>query len=303
MAESPVVPLINPEAHRLHLDARRQLPVQQAVLHAGRAAVGEVTPDRRSAGARRSPGPWRTAAADLLRNRAALAAAAVLLLVIAGVPVRAAVRAPHRAHRPVPVPRLRHHRRRREDRAGAHAQQHRPRPRRHPDRPDLGPRPLLPRRRQPGPRRHGPAAVRRPQQPVHRASPRRCSPAWSRRPSGVVAGYAGGVVDAVLSRILDVIWAFPVYLLAICLSVVLLTNGLQPRARSPSTREACWLPIAIIAVIYVPYVARPLRGQVMVAAQQGVHPGGHRLRRARPAHPAPRGAAERRCPRRSSSSR
>lgn len=80
---------------------------------------------------------------------------------------------------------------------------------------------------------------------------------------GVVAGYAGGVVDAVISRILDVIWAFPVYLLAICLSVVLLTNGLR---LGPVTVEAgsLWLPVVIIASIYVPYVARPLRGQVLV---------------------------------------
>lgn len=80
---------------------------------------------------------------------------------------------------------------------------------------------------------------------------------------GVVAGYVGGVVDAVISRVLDVIWAFPVYLLAICLSVVLLTDGLH---LGPLTVEAgsLWLPVAIIAAIYVPYIARPLRGQVLV---------------------------------------
>lgn len=80
---------------------------------------------------------------------------------------------------------------------------------------------------------------------------------------GIVAGYAGGAVDAVVSRILDVIWAFPVYLLAICLSVVLLTDGLR---LGPVTVEAgsLWLPVVIIAAIYVPYIARPLRGQVMV---------------------------------------
>ena len=34
------------------------------------------------------------------------------------------------------------------------------------------------------------------------------------------AGFFGGVIDAVLSRILDVIWAFPIFLLAISLSIV-----------------------------------------------------------------------------------
>jgi peptide/nickel transport system permease protein len=79
---------------------------------------------------------------------------------------------------------------------------------------------------------------------------------------GVAAGYFGGVLDAILSRVFDIVWAFPVYLLAISLSVVLLTSGLQ---LGPVRIEgdSLWLPILIIAVIYVPYVARPLRGVVL----------------------------------------
>jgi peptide/nickel transport system permease protein len=79
---------------------------------------------------------------------------------------------------------------------------------------------------------------------------------------GVLAGYAGGPLDALLSRFLDVLWSVPVYLLAICLSVVLLTSGLT---LGPIRIGAgsLWVPILIIAVVYVPYVARPLRGQVM----------------------------------------
>jgi peptide/nickel transport system permease protein len=84
---------------------------------------------------------------------------------------------------------------------------------------------------------------------------------------GVTAGYFGGFVDAVLSRLLDVVWAFPVYLLAICLSVVLLTGGL---ALGPLTISAgsLWLPILIISLVYVPYVARPVRGQVISLRQK-----------------------------------
>ena len=40
---------------------------------------------------------------------------------------------------------------------------------------------------------------------------------------GLIAGFFGGIIDMVLSRILDVLWAFPVYLLAISLSIVLIT--------------------------------------------------------------------------------
>ena len=93
---------------------------------------------------------------------------------------------------------------------------------------------------------------------------------------GVLAGYFGGWVDAVLARLLDVVWAFPVYLLAICLSVVLLTSGITIGPVHVGA-GSLWLPVLIIAVIYVPYVARPLRGQVLalkekefVAAATGV---------------------------------
>ena len=79
---------------------------------------------------------------------------------------------------------------------------------------------------------------------------------------GVIAGYFGGVVDWVLSRIFDIVWAFPIYLLAISLSVVLLTSGLNigPLHIGPGS---IMLPILIIAMVFVPYVARPLRGIVL----------------------------------------
>jgi peptide/nickel transport system permease protein len=84
---------------------------------------------------------------------------------------------------------------------------------------------------------------------------------------GLLAGYFGGIVDGILSRLFDVVWAFPVYLLAICLSVVLLTSGIDigPLHIGPGS---LWLPVVIISVIYVPYVARPLRGQVMALREK-----------------------------------
>ena len=81
---------------------------------------------------------------------------------------------------------------------------------------------------------------------------------------GVCAGFFGGKTDSVLSRLFDIIWAFPVYLLAICISTALLTapNGL---AMGPVhlTAGSLWLPTFIIGIIYIPYVARPIRGQVL----------------------------------------
>ncbi len=83
---------------------------------------------------------------------------------------------------------------------------------------------------------------------------------------GVVAGFAGGFVDAVLARALDVLWAFPVYLLAISLSAVLISHGLQLGPVTVSS-DSLLIPIAIIGLVYVPYVARPVRGQVLGLAR------------------------------------
>jgi peptide/nickel transport system permease protein len=80
----------------------------------------------------------------------------------------------------------------------------------------------------------------------------------------LIAGFFGGVTDALLSRLMDLIWAFPVYLLAISISTVLLTSasGLQ-LGPVHLVAGSLWLPTLIIAFIYVPYVYRPVRGQVL----------------------------------------
>ncbi len=78
---------------------------------------------------------------------------------------------------------------------------------------------------------------------------------------GMVAGYFGGVVDWLMSRLFDIIWAFPIYLLAISLSVILLTSGLNLGFVHIGAGSLL-LPILIIASVYVPYVARPIRGIV-----------------------------------------
>ncbi len=83
---------------------------------------------------------------------------------------------------------------------------------------------------------------------------------------GIVAGFFGGVIDAVLSRLMDIMWAVPVYLIAISLSIVTVSQGLRI---GPFTLEAdnLLLPILIIAIVYIPYIARPVRGQVLSLRQ------------------------------------
>ncbi|WP_245198432.1 ABC transporter permease [Jiella mangrovi] len=79
---------------------------------------------------------------------------------------------------------------------------------------------------------------------------------------GTIAGFFGGWVDMVLSRILEVLWAFPVYLLAISLSIVLLTTEFWIGPFRIGSGSLI-LPIVIIGIIYVPYIARPVRGRVL----------------------------------------
>jgi peptide/nickel transport system permease protein len=80
---------------------------------------------------------------------------------------------------------------------------------------------------------------------------------------GLAAGFFGGVTDSVLSRAMDLIWAFPVYLLAISIATVLLTNGGLKLGPVHVDAASFWIPILIIGIVYVPYVARPIRGQVL----------------------------------------
>jgi peptide/nickel transport system permease protein len=78
----------------------------------------------------------------------------------------------------------------------------------------------------------------------------------------LIAGFFGGVTDGILSRLFDLIWAFPVFLAAICFSTVALTSGIHI---GPITihADSLWIPTLIISLIYVPYVARPIRGEVL----------------------------------------
>ena len=79
---------------------------------------------------------------------------------------------------------------------------------------------------------------------------------------GVLSGFLGGWVDNVLAGLLDLLWAFPVYLLAISLGIVLIGQSLQIGPVRVSG-DSLLLPVLILGVVYVPYVARPLRAEVV----------------------------------------
>jgi peptide/nickel transport system permease protein len=77
----------------------------------------------------------------------------------------------------------------------------------------------------------------------------------------LLAGYLRGIVDTVISRILDIVWAFPVIILGVALGTALSIGGLKV---GPITIQSgsIVIPILIIGFVYVPYMTRPLRGQV-----------------------------------------
>ncbi|HWM62595.1 MAG TPA: ABC transporter permease [Solirubrobacterales bacterium] len=83
----------------------------------------------------------------------------------------------------------------------------------------------------------------------------------------LVAGYYRGWVDALISRVLDVVWAVPVLLLGIALGTALAVGGLQIGPISISS-GSIWIPILVIGLVYTPYVARPLRGEVLALREK-----------------------------------
>lgn len=71
---------------------------------------------------------------------------------------------------------------------------------------------------------------------------------------GVVAGYFGGLVDRVISRVIDLLLAFPELLLAILIAAVL--GG------------GFWNIIAVITVAFIPGFARVARAQTLSIKQE-----------------------------------
>jgi peptide/nickel transport system permease protein len=79
---------------------------------------------------------------------------------------------------------------------------------------------------------------------------------------GVVSGYFRGSTDAVIRTALDIMWSFPVIILGTALGVALALGGLKIGPLEVAG-DSLAIPIFIIGLVYVPYMARPVRGQVL----------------------------------------
>jgi peptide/nickel transport system permease protein len=81
--------------------------------------------------------------------------------------------------------------------------------------------------------------------------------------AGLLAGYFRGVTDGLISRINDVIWAYPAVLLGITLGTVINVRGLGPFKSTTVISTAL-----VVGFVYIPYVARPIRAQVLVLRER-----------------------------------
>jgi len=84
---------------------------------------------------------------------------------------------------------------------------------------------------------------------------------------GVTAGFFRGWTDTILSRLLDLIWAYPALLLAAALGVSLAVGGVN-LGFAHLSGSSILIPSMVIGVVYIPYVARPIRGEVLTLRER-----------------------------------
>jgi peptide/nickel transport system permease protein len=84
---------------------------------------------------------------------------------------------------------------------------------------------------------------------------------------GLISGYFKGTPDLIIRAWFDILWSFPVVLLAIALGTALAINGLKLGPFNIQG-DSLWIPTLILGVVYVPYLGRPIRGQVLALREK-----------------------------------
>src|SRR5437660_1689174 len=80
---------------------------------------------------------------------------------------------------------------------------------------------------------------------------------------GLLAGYFRGPVDAVLRPLMELIWSFPPVILGVAVGTALALGGI-----GPIKGNSLLIPAFIIGVIYIPYLGKPIRGEVLRLREQ-----------------------------------
>jgi peptide/nickel transport system permease protein len=84
---------------------------------------------------------------------------------------------------------------------------------------------------------------------------------------GLLAGYFRGWTDSIIARTLDTIWSLPVFLFGLSVGIALAVGGLDLGFVELSG-GSLWIPILIISIFTVPYIARPIRGEVLALSEK-----------------------------------
>ncbi len=80
---------------------------------------------------------------------------------------------------------------------------------------------------------------------------------------GLLTGYLRGPVDAVLRWLMELIWSFPPVILGVVVGTALAFGGI-----GPIKGNSILIPTFIIGAIYIPYLGKPIRGEVLRLREQ-----------------------------------
>jgi peptide/nickel transport system permease protein len=75
---------------------------------------------------------------------------------------------------------------------------------------------------------------------------------------GLLCGFFRGVADAILRPLMELIWSFPPVILGVAVGTALALGGI-----GPIHGNSVFIPALIIGVIYIPYLGKPIRGEVL----------------------------------------
>ena len=80
---------------------------------------------------------------------------------------------------------------------------------------------------------------------------------------GLLCGYFRGPIDAILRPLMELIWSFPPVILGVAVGTALALGGI-----GPIKGNSLLIPALIIGVIYIPYLGKPIRGEVLRVREQ-----------------------------------
>jgi peptide/nickel transport system permease protein len=80
---------------------------------------------------------------------------------------------------------------------------------------------------------------------------------------GLLSGYLRGPVDAILRWLMELVWSFPPVILGVVVGTALAFGGI-----GPVKGNSIFIPTIIIGSIYVPYLGKPIRGEVLRLREQ-----------------------------------